>query len=93
MVTSSPSIHNTVTPQRIVQAIVDAARRAADAVANAYHRRQLMSELEALDDRTLHDIGVRRAELGSLVAELTGAAPPTRRQTVPSASGRAAVRA
>jgi hypothetical protein len=32
------------------------------------------------DERTLHDVGVHRIELDSLVAELLGAAPVTRRR-------------
>ena len=39
----------------------------------------MQRELEALDDHMLRDIGVHRSEVSSLVAELIGAAPATRR--------------
>ena len=42
-------------------------------------RRAMLRELESLDDHMLHDIGVHRSEVSSLVAELIGAAPATRR--------------
>ena len=92
MTTNNPTILPAATARSIVQSIVDAARRAVDAVAGAWHRRRLLRELEAIDDRTLRDIGVQRAELGSLVAELTGAAPLTRRRVARPATGATAAR-
>lgn len=80
----SPPIRHASALQRVVQSLADAARRIAQAVVSAYQRRKRMSELDALDDRTLRDIGLHRDELGSVVTELMGAAPPTRRQARPS---------
>jgi uncharacterized protein YjiS (DUF1127 family) len=45
-------------------------------------RRAAMRELQALDDHLLHDIGMYRAEIGSVVAELAGTAPATRQRTL-----------
>jgi hypothetical protein len=42
----------------------------------------MLRALDARDERTLHDIGVQRNELGSVVAELLGVAPPTRRRVL-----------
>jgi uncharacterized protein YjiS (DUF1127 family) len=85
----NPSIQHTTAWQRIVQSIADVAQRATEATARARRQRKLMSELEALDDHMLRDIGVRRAEIGSVVAELIGAAPATRRNAMQPATGRA----
>lgn len=43
-------------------------------------RRAQYRALQVLDDRTLADIGIGRAEIGSVVAEQNGLAEPTRRR-------------
>lgn len=43
--------------------------------------RALTNELQALDDRALHDLGLSRSEVGSMVAELMGRAERTRIQS------------
>lgn len=53
-------------------------RRFIGAIGTRYRRRAQFRALEALDDRTLADIGLRRTEIGSLIAELRGEAEPTR---------------
>ena len=83
MTAYSPSIQHTTAWQRIVQSIAEAAAR-------ARRQRKLMCELEELDDHMLHDIGVHRTEIGSVVAEVIGAAPATRRRVMRSAAGQAA---
>ena len=90
MSASNPPIHHATAVQRVVRSLVEAALRVVDAVSSGYRRRNLLNQLEALDDRTLRDLGLHRAELGSVVAELMDAAPSTRRQArQPSTSGRA----
>ncbi len=88
MTAYNPPIRHASAIRHIVQSIADMASRIVDAVSNAYRRRKLMRELEALDDRMLRDIGLHRTELGSVVAELMGDAPSTRRHVMQSKSGR-----
>jgi len=61
------------------------ALRALRSVAMAYARyrrtRVLRAELRSLDDDVLRDLAIYRSEIDSVVAEITGAAIPTRRQT------------
>lgn len=90
MTTCNPTIRQPSFTQRIVQSIADGARRVVEAVSNGYRRRQLIGELERLDDRTLRDLGLQRSELGSVVAELMDDAPATRRRAQASGTfGRA----
>lgn len=84
----NPTAHPTPVWSRIVQSIADAAQRATAAAARARRQRSLVRELEELDDHMLRDIGLHRTEIGSVVAELVGAAPLTRRKVMHSASGR-----
>lgn len=87
MTAYNPSIPHASTRKHIGEWIADAARRAVEAASSAYRRRKPMRELESLDDRMLRDIGLQRGEIGSVVAELMGATPATRKQVPPSTSG------
>lgn len=49
-------------------------------------RRAALAELAALDRRTLADLGLSPFELGSVVAEAMGDAPPTRLRSLPVAA-------
>lgn len=65
----TPSVSSSGGFRRLLRAIAD------------WHRRNVQYRaLAQLDDRTLADIGLRRAEIGSMVAELAGRVEPTRRQ-------------
>ena len=90
MTACNPSIQPASAWQRIVQSIAEAARRTNEAAARARRQRKLMSEFEELDDRMLRDIGVHRTEIGSVVAEVVGVAPASRRRLMRSAAGRVA---
>lgn len=70
--------------QRVEQAIVRQLRAMLDTVRRTRRRSKLLRELQGLDDHMLRDIGVHRAELPSVVAELVGSAPATRRQVLAS---------
>jgi uncharacterized protein YjiS (DUF1127 family) len=70
--------------QRFVLAVTAALRNGAAAWHRSRRRRAALRELQALDDRMLKDIGVTRSELSSLVAEVIGAAQPTRRAAMRS---------
>ena len=79
MSTSVQTLHAPTALQRFVHAVVAALRSTAAAWQRIRLRRAMLRELESLDDRMLRDIGVHRSEVSSLVAELIGAAPATRR--------------
>jgi len=79
MSTSIQTLHAPTALQHFVFAVVAALRSTAAAWQRSRRRRAALRELESLDDRMLQDIGVHRSELQSLVAELNGAAPATRR--------------
>jgi uncharacterized protein YjiS (DUF1127 family) len=83
----STSIHTLRAPtalQHFVFAVVAALRSTAAAWQRSRRRRAALRELESLDDHMLQDIGVHRSELQSVVAELIGAAPATRRAVMRS---------
>jgi uncharacterized protein YjiS (DUF1127 family) len=82
MNTSVHRLHAPSALQRFVFAVVAALRSTAAAWQRGRRRRAALRELDALDDHMLQDIGLRRNELQSLVAEQFGAAPATRRATV-----------
>jgi uncharacterized protein YjiS (DUF1127 family) len=84
MNTSIQTLHAPTALQRFVHALVAALRRTAAAWQRHRRRRAAMRELQALDDHLLHDIGLHRSEISSLVAEVIGAAPATRRATMRS---------
>jgi uncharacterized protein YjiS (DUF1127 family) len=86
MTAYNPSIQHPTVWQRIVQSIAEVAQRATEEAARARRQRKLMRELEELDDHMLRDIGVRRAEIGSIVAEVVGASPATRRRVMQPAN-------
>jgi uncharacterized protein YjiS (DUF1127 family) len=79
MSTSVQTLHAPTALQRFVHAVVAALRSTAAAWHRSRRRRAMLRELETLDDHMLRDIGIHRSEVSSLVAELIGAAPATRR--------------
>ena len=64
----------------IVRAMLAVSRRVVAGLERARRRSAWLRELRSLDDRTLHDIGLHRSEIGSAVAELLGTASATRRR-------------
>jgi uncharacterized protein YjiS (DUF1127 family) len=60
--------------------ISDAVGAIARRIARARTQDRARRELERLDDATLRDIGLSRAEIGSAVAEVHGRAERTRRR-------------
>lgn len=82
MTTNALSFHHTTALQRAVHGFVAALRSTAAAWLRMRRRQAALRELQALDDRMLRDIGVTRGELPSLVAELVGATPATRRRAM-----------
>ena len=58
-----------------------AVRSAATAYARYRRTSVLRAELRSLDDDVLRDLAIYRSEIDSVVAEITGDATPTRRQT------------
>lgn len=86
MSTFTHTIVHTTSLQRFVHAVVASLRTTAAAWQRARRQRAAMRAamraMEALDDRTLADIGFARAEIGSVAAELIGATRATRRQVL-----------
>jgi uncharacterized protein YjiS (DUF1127 family) len=82
MSTSVQTLHAPTALQRFVHAVVAALRSTAAAWQRSRRRRAMLRELETLDDHMLRDIGLHRSEVSSLVAELIGAAPTTRRASM-----------
>ena len=78
MSTTVQTLHTPSPLQHFVLAVATALRNTAAAWHRSRRQRTALRELDVLDDRMLQDIGVRRSELQSLVAELHGAAPVTR---------------
>jgi len=79
MSTSVQTLHAPTALQRFVFSAVAALRSTAAAWQRSRRRHAMLRDLESLDDHMLHDLGLHRSELDSLVAELIGAAPATRR--------------
>ena len=79
MSTSVHTLHAPTSLQSFGHAVVAALRSTAAAWQRIRRRRAMQRELETLDDRMLRDIGIHRSEVSSLVSELIGAAPATRR--------------
>ena len=65
-----------------VQAIVSLARRLRLSYERSRRTAAARAALRALDDRTLHDIGLDRSEIASVTAEAQGEAEPSRAQVV-----------
>jgi len=62
----------------LIGATADALRRAQATWRQRRQARYYRLPLQEIDDRTLRDIGLVRSEIGSVAAELAGAAAPTR---------------
>ena len=66
---------------RVTGAVADAAIRLLARFVAAWRRQRLhratVEALGALDDRTLHDLGVHRSEIGGVAAEIAGSAETT----------------
>ena len=68
--------------RRVANALMQALAWARSAQAKRRRARRMLEELRALDELELHDLGLDRAEIESVVAELVGNATPTRLQAV-----------
>jgi uncharacterized protein YjiS (DUF1127 family) len=75
----APALIFATPSQRVRQATADWLHTVVDALRQARRRNAARRTLQALDDRTLHDIGMHRAEIDSVVAEAMGDASATRR--------------
>jgi uncharacterized protein YjiS (DUF1127 family) len=84
MNTTAQSMTFDTTSQRVVQTMTQRLQAVIERVRLARHRSKLLRELQGLDDHLLRDIGLHRAELPSVVAEVVGASPGTRRQVMRS---------
>lgn len=82
MNTMTQSRHFTTAPQRSLRVGLGWLRSVVDGMRRAHRQHAMLRALDALDERTLHDIGVHREELDSVVAELLGDAPSTRRRVL-----------
>jgi uncharacterized protein YjiS (DUF1127 family) len=82
--TLTQSHHVTTASHRSLHRWLDWLHSLRDGMCRAHRQRAMLRALDALDERTLHDIGIHRNELDSVVAELIGAAPATRRHVLHS---------
>ncbi len=60
------------------RARIDVVRSVIQAISRGHQRRVAICELEALDDRTLRDIGLHRGHIHTVVNTLLNEAPPLR---------------
>ena len=89
---SRPSLEEDL---RFIAARLAAAARATLAWLRAFNQRrarrrearEVYEALRGLDDRTLHDLGFTRSEIGSVAAEASGLAEHTRAHTLHTAYG------
>ncbi len=84
MNTTVQSMTLVTTTQPVGQSMTQRLQALVERIRVARRRAKLLQELQGLDDHTLRDIGVHRAELPSVVAEVIGASPATRRQVMGS---------
>ncbi len=78
----APTLTFTTRPQRLTHRLVALLTRLYEALRRMRRRSRLLHELQALDDHMLRDIGLHRGEIDSVVAEVIGAAPATRRRVL-----------
>ena len=64
------------------RSLIDVVRAVIQAISRGHQRRVAIRELEALDARTLRDIGLHRGQIGIVVDTLLNEAPPPSRKIV-----------
>ncbi len=64
------------------RSLTDAVRSVIQAIVRGHKRRVAIRELEALNDRTLRDIGLHRGEIHTVVNTLLNPAPPLSGESV-----------
>ncbi len=67
--------------RRGLRAAIDAGRALARAIVRARKRQAAIRTLEALNDRTLKDIGLHRSQIRSVVEEMFNAPAPSPRRS------------